>query len=401
MGSSQGGAMATDPLSGSSNIFNAIALQQTLRESAANTALSSGVELMQKKKYEEAAQAFKRASIYKPEMTEAYTFLGDAYTRLGKKKEAIDSYTLSLKIDRTQDTLYSNIANLNIDLGKPADAEKALRDGIKQNNLNTPAYYTLGLMQASKGNYTDAEVQFRRVIQLEPKDANGYYGLGMALNGQGKYEDAIQPLEKAISLKKNFSQAIFQLGKTYDALGDSEKAKEQATILSNISTADGVLSARQLTNQITKPGILYYDLAASSLNLYDGPRELEKDPFNMNANERKEVTVKFAFDTDMNAESVMDISNWNISRASGGPAGFYNDGLYSPNTVATPSMPSQVSYDPVTREAILVFSFSQNSTATGTFDPQHLVFKFSGTDQNGKTMNPLADEFDGFSQVPF
>jgi hypothetical protein len=64
-------------------------------------------------------------------------------------------------------------------------------------------------------------------------------------------------------------------------------------------------------------------------------------------------------------------------------------------------MPKQVTYDPVNREATLVFSLTQNSSADGIIDPSHLVFKFKGTDQNGKAMDPLADQYDGFKGSSF
>jgi hypothetical protein len=111
--------------------------------------------------------------------------------------------------------------------------------------------------------------------------------------------------------------------------------------------------------------------------------------------------VKFVFDSDMDPSSVKNITNWSISKAAGGEAGIYNNGLYSPKNISAPAIPKQASYDPLTREATLVFTLTQNSTADGTIDASHLVFKFTGTDKNGKSMDPLADQFDGFRSTPF
>ena len=396
--------MAVDSTNNSMNIFSTIALQQNLRDNAANTALSSGITLMQKKKYEEAARAFKQASSLKPELTEAYTFLGDAYTRLGKKKEAIATYTLSLQIDRTQDALYTNIANLNIDLGNTSEAEKAFKAGIKQNSLNTLAYYTLGLLETDQGKYTDAEGRFRKVIQLEPRDGNGYYALGKALNGQGRYDEAITSLEKATTLKRDFVPAITELGKAYAGKGDLDMVNELIDRLDSIATSDAILSSQELTDQITKPGISYFNATNSSLNLFmplpTSLLAIDPETF-ITPDASSDVTVRFVFDSDMDPTSVMNIANWSISRASGGSGGLYSNGLYSPTNVATPSLPRQVSYDPLTREAKLSFSLTQNSTGDGTIDPSHLIFKFKGVDSSGKSMNPLADEFSGFALTPF
>jgi len=386
-----------------SGIFAVLAQQQTLTENAANTALSNGITYMQNNKYDKAAIAFKQASAYNPTLTEAYTFLGDAYGRLGKNKQAIDAYKLSLKVDKTQDTLYTTLANLYIDQKQPADAEKILKDGIRENNQNTLAYYTLGQLMAQRGAYKDAETQFRQVTKLEPKDGNGYYALGMALNGQGRYSDAITQLKRAVSLKKDFVPAIAELGKAYNGIGDTVDAQQQLDKLNNIGTSNALIAARDLSNQITKPGLSYIDFAGTSLPLALGNTSLlalAPTTFNT-ANASKNFTVKLGFNTEMDAQSVTNITNWSISRASGGAGGIYNNGLYSPTNISAPAIPTQVTYDPVNMEATLTFSLTQNATKDGTIDPKHLVFKFNGTDVQGKSMDSKADQIDGFSISAF
>jgi len=73
--------------SGASSIFDTISMQSALRENSANTALSSGISFMEKKKYSQAVQSFKQAAALKPDLAEAYAFQGDALLRLGKRKK--------------------------------------------------------------------------------------------------------------------------------------------------------------------------------------------------------------------------------------------------------------------------------------------------------------------------
>lgn len=394
--------MALDTSSGT-NILTVIASQASLRDSAATTALSAGVTLMEKKKYAEAARAFKQAAAYDPTMSNAYTFMGDAYARLGKNKEAASAYELSLKVDKTQDAVYSSLANVYIDQKRTADAEKVLKKAIQVNRQNTPAYYTLGLLMSQRGDYKDAETQFRQVIKLEPKDGNGYYALGMALNGEGKNREAIAPLEQAIKLKKNFEVAYSELGKAYAKLGDTEKVQLQIDKLNKIGTSMAAVASADLTASIKKPGIFYYDSAKSTLQLDSGPIDLLAiDPINLVApDSSKDVTVTFAFDSAMDPASIMKVTNWSISKATGGSAGIYSNGFYNPQNVPTPIMPKRVTYDAENREATLVFSISQNATGDGKIDPSHLVFRFKGTDARGMTMSPTADEYDGFKDTAF
>ncbi len=391
---------------GSASPFDALALQEASQSSVANSMLAAGTTLYSQKKYAQAANAFRAASAMNPTLASAYTYLGYTQMQQGNKQEAIKSLTLSLKVDKTQDQVYSDLANLYIDMKQPANAEKTLQNAIKQNNQNTPAYYTLGQLQAQRGDNVDAETQFRKVIRLEPKDGNGYYALGMALNGQGRSSEAITSLKTAISLKKDFVPALSELGKAYAATGDTYNAQQQLTKLQNIGTSAANTAAQNLKATLTKPGISYIDPSGSSLTTVFGtiPILALDDPSNLTlatAGGSKDLTLKIAFSTQMDSATVTNIANWSISRATGGTAGVYNNGLYSPQSVAVPAIPKSVTYDPVSGEARLVFTIRQNSTLDGTIDPSHLVFKFMGKDANGNAMDSAADQIDGASSTAF
>ncbi|QOX80326.1 tetratricopeptide repeat protein [Trichlorobacter lovleyi] len=391
--------MAFDFSDNVQKLFSALTSTADLQTNLANTLLSSGINSMQNKDYKQAAASFRQAAALQPDLTEAYTYQGDAYARMGKRKEAIAAYKMSLSVDKTQDEVYTTLASVYVDNGQKSEAEKVLKDGIKQNKLNTLAYYTLGLMQEQDGRFSEAEANFRQVIKLEPKDGNGYYALGMALNGQERYKEAAVQLEKAITLKKEFSPALLELGRAYAGLGDMDKAQQQVDALNKIETSDARLSAAELAEEIRHPKISYYSNVKSSMPLsFATSSLLVLDPVTfIDPGSRRDFTVTFGFDSEMDIGSVMDPLNWRISKASGGTAGLYNNGLYSAKDVSVPYIPKSVTYDPTTKEATLTFSIGQlASSIDGTLDPKHLVFKFLGKDVNGKTMDPTADEYEGW-----
>jgi hypothetical protein len=105
----------------------------------------------------------------------------------------------------------------------------------------------------------------------------------------------------------------------------------------------------------------------------------------------------------MDATSVMNITNWSISKASGGAAGYYNNGvtLYPEKEAVISPIPKNVVYDATTYQATITFSLAQNPYGTAVIDPSHLVFKFSGTDLDGKKMDSSADQYNGFKGVVF
>lgn len=396
------GTWTTDTTN-SSSPFDAIALQDTLRENAANSALSNGITLYSQKKYAQAAKAFKQASAMNPTLTQAYTYLGYSDIKLGKKQDAVAAFKLSLKVDKTQDQVYTDLANLYIDLNKTADAEATLKSAVKQNNQNTLAYYTLGQLMAQRKDFTNAETQFRKVIKLEPKDGNGYYALGMALNGQGRSKEAIAALKTAISLKKDFVPALSELGKAYAALGDTDSAQLQVDRLNKIGTSQSILAVQDLKDTLFKPGITSINSSGSSLPTIFGTLPLlSLDPLTLvTPGASKDFTIKIGFNAEMDAASVTNIANWSVTKASGGTAGIYSNGLYSAKDVAVPAIPKSVTYDPVNKEARLVLTLRQNAAGDGTIDLSHLVFKFNGKDQTGKTMDPDADQIDGYKGKAF
>ena len=114
-----------------------------------------------------------------------------------------------------------------------------------------------------------------------------------------------------------------------------------------------------------------------------------------------EMTFKmvFQFDKQMDRESVENTFNWNITRAVGaGPGQAYNWGFPIPDSeVKLPLFPEHVYYNADDLTATVYFKIKQNADATGTIDPSHIEFKFSGTDIFGYAMNTKYDQFTGFS----
>ena len=396
-----------DTTSASDKIFSALAAQQSIRDNTAQAYLTGGLTMMQKKKYKEAAAAFKAATAMKPDYIDAYNMLASAYTQLGEKKKAVEAYTISLKLDPKQDQVNLNLANIYIEDKKFGDAEKALKaalNPLQGNPGNAVAQYTLAHLYVQMEKYPQAEAAFRQTIRLTPRDGNAYYGLGMALNKQGRHEEAVVQLQKSMGLKKDFAPAMFELGSAYASLGDSDKVQEQIAQLKNLQTFQGEALASDLEELLRRPKIAAVKTEKSSFKTDSGTISLlALDPVTfIKSSSVKEFTLRFQFDSEMDAASVTNITNWKIGRSGGGTAGLYDNGLYRPTDRAGAIiMPRRVTYDPTTMQATVYFPISQNDAGTGTIDPSHLTFKFLGKDINGKTMDPTADEFNGFSGTPF
>jgi len=393
-----------------SSIFAAM-VDTTNRQSASNTALNNGLTFYQNGKYQQAVNALRMSISYNADdgtgnNKTAYNYLAKAFSALGKDKEAIAAYQQSLKLDNTQDDIHVALANVYIQDNKNADAEKELKAAMTANPQNVVAPYTLGQLLTKEGKPQEAESYFRTAVKLSPKDGNAYYGLGLCLDEQGKSNDAIPVLQKAVSLKSDFAAAIYELGNAYYKSGQKDQVTSQISALENLDTTESNTYATDLTDMISQPKITAVDTTKSTFNTTLGAVPLlALDTDLVQADSSKEVSVTFLFDSEMDAGSVMKVSNWSITKAQGATinkdTGLYDNGAYrSTDTVVSP-LPSRVLYDATTHEATIYFSLRQNDSSTGTIDTSRIVFSFNGTDASGKAMDSSANQIDGFAGTAF
>jgi tetratricopeptide (TPR) repeat protein len=383
------------------DVYTTLASQSSQQMALANSALSSGLGFYQKKDYTRAAQEIQRAISLDPTNTQALNYLGNTLVQQKKTGDAIKIYKTSLAMDPTQDAVHSSLANIYLGKKQYNDAEKEFKAAIKLNPTDTVAPYMLGQMYQQNGRYADAEKQFKQVIRMAPHDGNPLYALGATYNKEGKYAEAVQQLTQAVKLKPKMAAAHLELGTAYGALGDTNNAQREVDILTKLDPTQGAL----LQAVIAKPKMVtagggLTDNFTSSLGMNTPLWTL--DVSMLQPNTSKEFSLTFAFDSKMDPASVQDPSNWTMSKASGGVAGYYNNMLaITPTEAYIPQNPASVRYDPTQQQATVTFLLSQNADGTATIDPSHMVFKFSGKDAKGKTMDPTADQFDGAAQTPF
>ena len=383
------------------DVFTTLASQYSQQSALANSALGSGLGFYQKKDYTRAAHEIQRSLSMDPTNTQAINYLGNTFLAQKKESEAIKAFKSSLAMDPTQDTVHVSLANIYLGQKKYNDAEKEFKASVKLNPTDTVAPYMLGQMYQQQGRYAEAENQFKKVIRMAPKDANPLYALGATYNKEGKYADAVKVLTQAVKLKPKMAAAHLELGTAYGALGDTNNAQMEVDKLTTISEAQGAL----LQAIVAKPKMVAVgggltDNFSSALGM--STQMVAMDTSLLKANTSKEFSLTFSFDSQMDPKSVQDPSNWSITKATGGAAGYYNNLLpIVPTEAYIPQNPTRVTYDPTQQQATVTFLLSQNATADATLDPSHMVFKFFGTDSKGKTMDPTADQFDGAAQMPF
>ena len=368
----------------------------------AQYAIQAAAKYMQNSNYDGAIKEFKKALAFDSTNETAQTYLGKIYLSQNKNDEAIKVYKTYAQQQPLSVNAQVNLGNAYLQNKQYVDSEAAFKRAARLDPINPVADYTLGQQYLTQGRFAEAETQFKKVATVAPRDGNVYYGLGMLYNQTGKTELAIKNLKQALTLKKDFPAANFELGIAYDAAGESDKAAEQVKIL---KTKDTTL-ASDLSKILNKPKIVSMDTGKSGgfVELMGPGTPLwALDPSLLAPDSSKVFSVDISFNNEMDIASVINPSNWSISRAKSTEGGYYNS--YIPTTskeVKIPPIPVSVTYNAIDQKATIKFRVSQNADANATIDPSHLVFKFSGKDAAGRTMDIKADEIDGYSlETPF
>ena len=381
----------------------AAAFQRTAQlESLANNALKNGIDRYMGKDYEGAAKEFKRAiglapnSSYAPD---AADYLASSYIKLGDTEDAIKAYQSAVRLNPFRDDMHIKLGNVYYAEERYQEAEDSYKEAVRVNPIANN-HYALGQVYLMTDRYSEAENQFNEVLRLQPESPNGNFGIGQALSMQERYEEAIRQFEEAIEKKEDFYDAYAEMGYAYADLGDMEEAQDLVHFLELQEEDDLADTLSRYMYKVDPPKFMFAQ-SASTFSFLMTPKTPVSalDTYLITADASKTFTMAIQFDKEMDRESVENIANWQIARATGqGPGQAYNFGLSIPSTEITLSpIPEGVYYDQDKLTATVYFKIQQNASADGTIDPLHIEFKFSGKDIFGYEMDPDHDQFTGFS----
>lgn len=385
------------------NFFVNSMQQQYQLESLSYQALSKGIDLYAKKDYEGAANEFQRAINLNPNSNysvDATKYLTQSYLKLEKSDKAIEAYRNMLKRKPDRDDLYLELGNVLYAENCFEEAVQAYQSAVDIDHSSKNQFsLAQGLMQT--GKYEAAKKNFNNVIRMEPHSPHGYLGLGQTYAKEGDYKRAIEQFEKAIGKQSDYYEAYAEMGYAYADMGEIEEAQELVEFLED---KDNDLSAllHGYINKVEPPKMLL----AWGTSTFRYTKSFQTplsamDSYFETANASKSMNVKILFNKEMDRTSVENPLNWNISRAQGsGPVQTYNFGEPIPDTeISLEPIPNFVLYDAASKTATVSFTVQQNSTADGTIDPSHIVFKFNGEDIEGIKIDSDYDAFSGFSGV--
>lgn len=153
-----------------------------------------------------------------------YNNLGNAFSKQGKMKQAMDSYHQALRLEPNYGVAHYNLGNLLAQQGSFKDAERHFATAIKINLLHAEPYYSLGNILARQGELESAVQQYRTALKLGFLRDTVYFNLAIALIKLGRLEEASESLKESLRVNPGFAPAYHALGKVLAAQGNLDEA---------------------------------------------------------------------------------------------------------------------------------------------------------------------------------
>ena len=157
--------------------------------------------------------------------------LGTIQRQLGKREDAIISYTAALSRAPRNVTFLSNRASLYAEMGQPENAITDYTSLIWIEPNNEDALYERGILYLQVKNYPAAQTDFEKIIELNPNTLQGRMGIASLTKLQKEYDESeriyiflIDKVQDNADLYAGRAELYLLMGKNARAMSDINKS---------------------------------------------------------------------------------------------------------------------------------------------------------------------------------
>jgi len=159
-----------------------------------------------------------------PNKARPYYNLGLALMSQDKIDEAIEHYTISLKLNPNRSSTHNNLGLALEEQGKTEEAIEHYKEAIRIRPDNWRANCNLGLALVAQGQTIEAIGYFEKALHIKPDNEESHYNLGYALMKQGRTDDAIKYYAEALCIKPDYAEAHSSMGMALAKTGRLDEA---------------------------------------------------------------------------------------------------------------------------------------------------------------------------------
>lgn len=127
-----------------------------------------------------------------------FSNLGTVQRRMGKDKEALESYSLALNLTPYSTTMLLNRASLYLDLDYLDKAYVDYCNVIDLDDKNKEALQFRAYIYMRRRQYQDAKVDYQKLLESAPEDKTARIGIAMANQKLQRYRESLEELNRLV-----------------------------------------------------------------------------------------------------------------------------------------------------------------------------------------------------------
>ena len=128
-----------------------------------------------------------------------FSNLGTIQRRSGKKKEALDSYSLALNLTPYSVTMLLNRASLYLEMDMLDKAYSDYCNVIDLDAKNKEALQFRAYVYMRRRQYSEARLDYQRLLEEEPGNKTARVGIAMVNQKDKRYREALEELNRLIT----------------------------------------------------------------------------------------------------------------------------------------------------------------------------------------------------------
>ena len=124
--------------------------------------------------------------------------LGTVQRRMGKNKDALESYSLALNLTPYSITMLLNRASLYLEMDYLDKAYVDYCDVIDLDADNAEAFGFRAYIYMRRRQYSDAKIDYQKLLEVTPGDKTARIGIAMANQKLQRYKESLEELNRLI-----------------------------------------------------------------------------------------------------------------------------------------------------------------------------------------------------------
>ncbi len=214
-----------------------------------NALNNTGLTLMERGRFGEAVEVFRRVLEKEPGFLHCRINLGRAHMLMGEEDEAVEIFEAVLREDPSRVEVNNLLGNIHMNQGRTDQAESHFKRSLAVQPNDTNTHNSLGILYEKMGKDDLALEEYRKVIAVDRDYAEGYNNIGLIYRKRREPHRAIELFEQAIRADPSFAGSYNNMGLAYQDIGRLDMARsilerglevdpDNAVIINNLGTVD-------------------------------------------------------------------------------------------------------------------------------------------------------------------